>query len=60
MKLKQMRPETQELGEILRFQESLLRLVAMNPNGTGQPAPVRKQVAAERIAEMARKLTQAS
>lgn len=54
-----MPPERTELGEILRFQESLLRLVAVNRTPQEEPSS-RKPVAAEKIAELARKVSQAS
>lgn len=59
MKKKHMPQERIELAEILRFQESLLRLVAVNRTTPEEPAP-RLPVAAEKLAEMARKLSQAS
>lgn len=59
MNKQHMPPERIELGEILRFQESLLRLVAVNRTTQEEPS-LRKPVAAETIAEMARKVSQAS
>jgi hypothetical protein len=60
MKQKSMAPERHELGEILRFQESLLRLVTVNRKEMGEESPLKRPVAAEKIAEMARKVAQAS
>ena len=60
MKQKHMAPERSELGEILRFQESLLRLVSVNRPGQDAPSAPKKPAAVEKIAEMARKLAQAS
>jgi hypothetical protein len=60
MKQKHMAPERNELGEILRFQESLLRLVANNRTEQHEPAAPGRPAAAEKIAEMARKVAQAS
>ncbi|MBA3973511.1 MAG: hypothetical protein C0504_04740 [Candidatus Solibacter sp.] len=59
MNKQHMPQERIELGEILRFQESLLRLVTVNRSAQEEPAP-RRPVAAEKIAEMARKVSQAS
>lgn len=52
--------ERQELGEILRFQESLLRLVTANRQEADTEPPSKRPVAAEKIAEMARQVAQAS
>lgn len=60
MKQKHMVSERHELSEILRFQESLLRLATMSQQARREEPPARKPVAAERIAEMARQVAQAS
>ncbi len=60
MKQKHMAPERSELGDILRFQESLLRLVSNNCPEQHEPTAPRRPAAAEKIAEMARKVAQAS
>jgi len=52
--------ERKELGEVLRFQESLLRLVTVSLREPDAERPARKPAAVEKIAEMARKVAQAS
>jgi len=60
MKQKHMALERKELGEVLRFQESLLRLVTVSLREPDAERPARKPAAVEKIAEMARKVAQAS
>ena len=60
MKQKHMASERSELGDILRFQESLLRLVSNNCTEKPEPAVQKRPTAAEKIAEMAHKVAQAS
>lgn len=52
--------ERQELGEILRFQESLLRLVTMSRQEPDAELPPKRPVSVEAIVEMARQVAQAS
>ena len=57
---KSMAADKCELGEMLRFQESLLRLVATNRTEQQDSSVSKRPAAAEKIAEMARKVARAS